>query len=252
METITMSKQPLPSIEGLRPAFRERLRSMYDGEQQAGCSGTVELDKITRITPEQGMWIYETCLGLKPKKTMEVGMAYGFSTIYFLAAIDQTGTGFHTAIDPFQTDSWHGVGALQARHLNMEQSFRLIEDFGVPAMSRFRTQKDQFEVIYIDGNHRFDDVLVDFTVAAEICPVGGHIILDDMWMRSIQLVNSWILANRKDFRSVPTPIANIAQFERIGSDNRNWDHFEDFYLPQKVEDKRNPLIRRIATRLKKG
>lgn len=139
----TLAK-PVPSLEDLRPAFRQRLRSMYSGEPQPGNNGLVELDKITRISEPRGMWIYETCRRLKPKRSLEIGLAYGFSTIYILAAIDQTGEGHHTALDPFQKDSWHGVGALQAKHLGMEPSFQMLEEFSVATFARFATQKDEF------------------------------------------------------------------------------------------------------------
>jgi predicted O-methyltransferase YrrM len=188
---------PVLSLEDLRPAFRQRLKSMYSGELQPGNNGPVELDKLTRISEPQGMWIYETCRRLKPKGSLEIGLAYGFSTIYILAAIDQTGAGHHTALDPFQRSYWHGVGALQAKHFDMERSFEMLEEFSVTALASFATQKREFEFIYIDGNHRFDDALVDFTLAADVCPMGGHIVFDDTWMPSIQTVASWIRLDRR-------------------------------------------------------
>ena len=238
------------SLEALAPAFRQRLQSMYSGEQQPGKKGLVELDKTTRISEPQGMWIYDTCLKLKPKQSLEIGLAYGFSTIYILAAINQTGFGHHTSLDPFQQDAWHGVGSLQAEHLEMEHSFRFLEEFSVSALARFAIQKDEFEFIYIDGNHRFDDVFVDFTLSAEVCPIGGNIILDDMWMPSIQTAVSWIRSNRMDFREIPTPIQNIAQFERKGRDGRNWNHFVPFF-PANAPAKQPTLSKRLARRLRR-
>jgi predicted O-methyltransferase YrrM len=241
---------PILSLEKLRPAFRQRLKSMYGGELQPGNNGPVELDKITRISESQGMWIYETCRRVKPKRSLEIGLAYGFSTIYILAAIDQTGHGHHTALDPIQNKWWHGVGALQAKHLGMVSSFQMLEEFSVAALARFATQRDEFEFIYIDGDHRFDSVLVDFTLSAEVCPMGGNVILDDMWMPSIQTVVSWIRSNRKDFREISTPIHNIAHFERIGKDGRNWDHFVQFCTPDSAT-RQTSLSTRIARRLKR-
>ncbi len=238
------------SLENLGPAFRTRLKSMYSGELQPGINGPVELDKLTRISEPQGMWIFETCRRLKPKRSLEVGLAYGFSTIYILAAINQTGTGHHTALDPFQRDSWHGVGALQAQHLGMEPSFQLLEEFSIPALVGFAKQKDKFELMYIDGNHKFDDVFVDFALAAEVCPMGGNIILDDMWMPSVQTAVSWIRSNRKDFREISTPINNIAQFERIDEDRRTWDHFVRFCTPDSTP-KQNSISTRIVRRVKR-
>ena len=241
---------PALPLEALRLPFRQRLKSMYAGELQPGDDGPVELDKITRVSESQGMWMYETCRQLKPRRTLEVGLGFGFSTIFILAAIDENGIGHHTAIDPFQRKWWHGVGALQAQHLGMRSSFLILEELSVIALARLVSQKEEFGLIYIDGDHRFDGALADFTLAAQICPVGGQVILDDMWMPSIQMVVSWIRSNRTDFREVPTPIQNIAQFERVGRDSRDWDHFVRFWGSDDIEVQPS-LSSRVVRRLKR-
>src|ERR1700730_15866182 len=87
----------------LDPHFRSALLSMYRGESQLGADGQMHpIDQTTKICPSQGMWIYDLCLSVKPKSTLEIGMAYGYSTLYFLAAITRNQAGHHTAIDPFQ------------------------------------------------------------------------------------------------------------------------------------------------------
>lgn len=174
------------------------------------------------------MWIYETWERLKPAHSLEIGLAYGFSTVYILAAMAETGNGHHTAIHPFQRSYWNGVGALQATHFKLENSFDLVEEPSSWALPRFAAESCQFELIFIDGNHRFDDVLVDFTLSAEICPQGGEVIFDDMWMPSIQTVVHWIRSNRPDFREVHTLVGNTAHFQRIGKDKRDWRHFVPF------------------------
>jgi hypothetical protein len=85
-------------------------------------------------------------------------------------------------------------------------------------------------MIFIDGNHRFDDALVDFTLSAELCPMGGYIILDDMWMPSIRRAVSFIRSNRKDFEELKTPTRNVAAFRRVGEDTRAWNHYANFFF----------------------
>jgi len=251
-ETNDMSTLVTPtlSLEELRPAFRDRLKSMYSGELQPGDDGPVVLHKLVRISEPEGMWIYETCRRMKPKRTLEVGLAYGFSTIYILAAIDQTGVGHHTAIDPYQKTAWHGVGVRQVKQLNMLSSFQWLDELSFTALARLAAQQEEFDFIFVDGNHRFDDVLVDFTLAAEVCPMGGNLILDDMWLPSIQTVASWIRSNRTDFREISAPIDNISQFERVAEDHREWDHFVQFW---KQDNPSSPpsFSRRVARRLKR-
>lgn len=209
------------------------LLSMYRTERQVGIDGQRHaIDEMTRISPSQGLWLYELCLSTKPTQTLEIGMAYGYSTLFFLAALDKNQCGHHTAIDPFQRTSWHGIGLahVQAVIPDSGQAFRLIESRSDQSSVDLTRANSSFEVIYIDGNHRFDDVLVDFYLYAPLCAMRGHIVLDDMWMPSIQTVADFVRTNRTDFKEIPTEVANICVFQKIGDDTRDWRHFRSFHV----------------------
>jgi len=217
----------------LDPAFREPLLSMYRGEPQLGVDGqTHQINNYTRISPSQGMWQYDFCLSTKPRSLIEIGLAYGFSTIYFLAAIARNGHGHHTAVDPFQRSRWHGIGLAHAQALGsvagLGSTFRHIEDRSDRVATDLVRAHSTFELIFIDGDHRFDAVLVDFFQYARLCAMGGHIIFDDMWLRSVQTVTAFVRSNRSDFAEVRTAQPNVAVFQRVGDDSRNWDHFNEF------------------------
>lgn len=225
-------RSQIPHHEEVLAALPERFRlpllSMYAGEPQLGTNGELfEPDRVTVVGPEEGMWIYNLCRQLKPEKTAEVGLAYGYSTIYILAALHANGFGSHIAIDPYQS-YFHDIGVHQPEKVDMTAAFRWICEKSVPAIADLARSGEFFDFIFIDGSHRFDDALVDFTISAEVCAMDGHIILDDMWMPPIQRAVSFIRNNRKDFAEIQTPIANIAAFKRIAKDARRWDHHVDF------------------------
>ena len=159
---------------------------------------------------------------------MEIGCAYGFSTLYFLAAISANPAATHTAIDPFESKGWAGIAVQNARAVGMGKSFRLIEEKSFLAVPRMISDGTQYDVIFIDGNHRFDDTLVEFTLCGLTCKMGGYILLDDMWMPSIRKAVSFVRRNRRDFSEVTMPVLNLAAFQRVAEDKRDWDHFEDF------------------------
>jgi predicted O-methyltransferase YrrM len=202
---------------------------MYNGEPQLGSDDKWhQLDGITAISPEEGMWLYNLFRDAKPRATLEIGLAYGYSTMYFLAAIRENGFGHHTAVDPFQSH-YYGIGRCRPQSLGMSDSFCFIQEKSVSALVHFADRGETFEVIFIDGGHRFDDAFVDFTLSAELCPMGGCIILDDMWMPSIRRAVAFIQSNRKDFEELETPVLNIAAFRRIGEDTREWQHYVEFF-----------------------
>jgi predicted O-methyltransferase YrrM len=236
--------QPAPPateqiLADLAPPFREALLSMYRGEPQLGLDGQRHaIDTLCKIFPSQGMWLYEMCRSLKPAATLEIGMCYGFSTLFFLAAIAKNGTGRHTAVDPCERSHWYGIGLTHVRALGMEPSFRFAEDRSDRAATDLAREDAKFGLIFLDGSHRFDDVLVDFYLYAPLCEVGGRVIFDDMWMKSIQTAAAFVRTNRKDFVELPKPHENIAVFERIAADAREWDHFEVFEVARNADGQR--------------
>ncbi|MCX5905219.1 MAG: class I SAM-dependent methyltransferase [Proteobacteria bacterium] len=218
------------TLSMLARPFATALNSMYDVKPQMGTDGKIhKLDGITKISPDQGLWMYELCRKIKPQRTLEIGFAYGFSTMFFLAAIQANGMGMHVAMDPFEkTEEYYGIGLQKVKELGMQRFFRFMEEkdiTGIPALIR---EGLQFDVIFIDGNHRFDDVYLDFTLCDYVCAKNGFIILDDSWLPSISRVISFIEKNRSDYRRYPSPIENIRVFQKVGDDHRNWDHFVDF------------------------
>ena len=79
----------------------------------------------------------------------------------------------------------------------------------------------------IDGNHRFDDVLVDFYLSDQLVSPGGLLIFDDMWMPSVRTVVNFILTNRQ-YKIVSQPIRNMMVLKKLADDDRDWCHFENF------------------------
>lgn len=217
-------------LSSLPQPFRSALLSMYASEPQLGEDGQMHaLEGNTGLSPSAGIWVYELCRRVRPLATLEIGLAYGFSTVYFLAALAENGKARHTAIDPYQRHApgWRGIGLEHGKRFGGDK-FRFIEERSSAALIHLAEQSELFEIILVDGRHLFDLALVDFTLSAELCSMGGYIVLDDVWLPSIQRVVSFIRANRKDFAEFETPIANIAAFRRTGTDDRKFRHFVEF------------------------
>jgi len=224
-------------LASLGTDFHVTLRSMYAGEPQRGATGAShEIDDSTRISVEEGMTLYSLCVADRVISTLEVGLAYGFSTVFLLSALAWNGGGTHTAIDPLQDIDWSGIGRTTARRLASaaadldSDSFVLVPERSEAALIDLERAGRSFGLTFIDGYHRFDDVLVDFTLSARMCPVGGMIVLHDMWLESLQAVSSFIRHNRTDFAEIATGCDNLFAVRRIDEDQRDWRHFVAFPL----------------------
>ena len=206
------------------------LASMYGSQPQPGTGGAVyEIDAVTRIPRARGDLLYAYAAELKPDQTLEVGLAYGFSTLFLLSALRDQGRGHHLAIDPYQSSDWHGVGAARARQLGMVDRFTLLEERSEHALPRLALEGKQAQLIFIDGDHRFDATLLDFTLCDRLLSEGGIIALDDTWMPSVQRVVSFVVRNRTDYERLPDRVLDVVAFRKIrATDDRSWHHFAEF------------------------
>jgi hypothetical protein len=153
----------------------------------------------------------------------------------------------HVAIDPFEITSWGGVGLHQVQRLNGGQDFEWMEEPSIHALSKLIQSQKKFDVVFIDGNHRFDDVLVDFYLSDQLVSPGGLIVFDDLWMASIRTVISFILTNRH-YKLVPETVSNSIVLEKVADDNRDWYHFRKFTI-DKYAGKYPSKLRRMASQI---
>jgi predicted O-methyltransferase YrrM len=220
-----MSPTP-PHLPTVGP--RQLLNSMYRNEPQLGSDGKLhEMDPSTRIPPDLGELLVQLHTALKPQRTVEIGLGYGFSTLFFMMAMQQSGGGYHIAIDPLQID-YHGIGVTRVQLVQMQDRFTLIEKESAVGLPLLAAMGLKAQLILIDGQHRFDNVMVDFFLADAICPTGGVIVFDDMWMASVQKVVRFIANNRSDYRHAPSSVQVAAVFHKVGRDERRWNHYVDF------------------------
>lgn len=200
------------------------LHEMYTEPKLRGANALVEIDRITRIDKAAGSELNRLVRESGAKKSLEIGLAYGFSTIWIMDALPPEGS--HVALDPCQASWWHGVGETQARRLSGKQ-FQWFEEYSIHALSDWIRAGEKFDFIFIDGAHRFDDVLVDFYLSDQVLEVGGLMVFDDIWMASIRTVLAFVLANRA-YQVVQQRSNRMAALRKLKDDDRDWRHFRPF------------------------
>ena len=88
-------------------------------------------------------------------------------------------------------------------------------------------------MVFIDGGHRFENVMIDFVLADQLCCVGGYIILDDAWFPAIESVINYVRANRPDYTVAHLAVPNCSVLMKIADDQRSWDAFKPFKVPNR-------------------
>jgi len=134
------------------------------------------------VTRARGEFIAGLCRAERPAATLEIGMAWGLSTLFILDALTATGAarpGCHVIMDPYQATTYHDAAIRTLREAGVAD---LVEFYGEPSgivLPRLITEGRQFDFVFIDGDHRYDGVFIDFFFVHQLLRPGGLIVFDD-------------------------------------------------------------------------
>jgi predicted O-methyltransferase YrrM len=145
----------------------------------------------SEIKPKEGEFLMKVIADNKCTKGIEVGCAYGISSLYICAALSQFGQVSHTIIDPFQRE-WKNIGILNLKRAGLD-FFSLVEELSETALPSLLKGNKKFDFAFIDGWHTFDHVLIDFFYINRMLEVGGVIVFHDVDMPSIKKLLRYIL-----------------------------------------------------------
>ena len=181
-------------------------------------------DSASPIKSKEAEYIFHFLKEKGLSKTLETGFAYAKSAAHIVAATQSR----HIAIDPFQ-DRYQNLGKENMKALGLDIHLELEEDYSHHVLPKLAERREKFDFIFIDGDHKFDGIFVDFYYADLLLEKGGYVLLHDTWMRSTQLVISFIKKNRTDYLHCKTPCRNFALFQKVDQDARNGMHYREFF-----------------------
>ncbi|CAL8968264.1 hypothetical protein RHODGE_RHODGE_03721 [Rhodoplanes serenus] len=120
-------------------------------------------------------------------RILEIGSWEGRSALIFLALLPR---GRITCVESFTGSIEHQgdpnlVGLEERFDANLTDEADRVEKMrgrSVPLLDRLVQEGRRFDVIYVDGSHRRDDVLVDAVLSWQLLADGGVMIFDDyLW-----------------------------------------------------------------------
>jgi predicted O-methyltransferase YrrM len=166
-------------------------------------TGYVEDERGNTISPfptatprETGAILYDIIKKFNCQNTLEVGMAYGLSTLAICQALEDRGIGSHIAIDPMQHRDWNAIGLLNIKRAGLENRVRFFEASSDEVLPQLVVAGEKIDFAFIDGMHLFDYTLVDFYYIDKLLTVGGYVVFDDIGMPAVRKVLHYVLTNR--------------------------------------------------------
>lgn len=147
----------------------------------------------SNVNPLEGQFL-EDLVAADPaiKRTLEIGCAYGLSSLHLLQALADRADAHHTIVDPFQFDQWHGVGIENIERAGFS-NYTLAEERSevlLPALAA--AEPASLDLVFIDGFHTFDHTLVDLFFANRLLRVGGYIVVDDCNFSAVAKAVSYV------------------------------------------------------------
>jgi predicted O-methyltransferase YrrM len=150
------------------------------------------------ISAEEGAVLRAWVVREGASHTIEIGLGYALSALNLCEGLvaNRAADARHVVIDPFQARRFANVGLQLLREAGVAP---MIEHHAEPshlALPRLLNAGRQFDLGFIDGNHRFEHVFLDLYYLGLLVRRGGIIILDDYDMPAIRRAVAFFVANR--------------------------------------------------------
>jgi predicted O-methyltransferase YrrM len=211
--------------------------------------GQAEYPLDSSVDQGEGELIGKLFRLVKPEVSVEIGLAYGISTLFACEALAANGrAATHHVIDPFQRTYWHGIGLRNLERAGYSGLIYFHELRSEIALPRLLDAGTHIQAAVIDGYHTFDHTLVDFFYVNKMLDVGGIIMLDDIQYPAVALVAKHILtypayqwlaelpdpAGRTTRTKIRRALAHVMPAFR-----RHWDATHFMAFRKVAEDTRN-------------
>lgn len=115
----------------------------------------------------------------RPRVTLEVGCAFGVSTLFICEALAEVGGHKHIVIDPDQEHGWKGIGLYNAERAGFRSLVEFHGESSYRVLPVLEATGERVGVALIDGWHTFDYAMVDFFFVDRLLDVEGILVLDD-------------------------------------------------------------------------
>ncbi|MEO6731322.1 MAG: class I SAM-dependent methyltransferase [Ferruginibacter sp.] len=133
----------------------------------------------SNTSKEQGLFLQSVFDIIKPSTSLEVGFAYGISTLFILEKHREaeSSNGAHLVIEP---DSYWGNAAIHNIEIEgLSAYLQIRHGYSDKILTELFHANYRVQYAYIDTTKQFDVVFMDFYFINKMLDVGGVIILDD-------------------------------------------------------------------------
>lgn len=144
-------------------------------------AGDEKIPLHSNTSKEQGLFLQKIFDIIKPQRSVEVGFAYGISTLFILEKHREFNSDAcsHIVIEP-KTDTYWGTAAeYNIGKEGLSKYLDIRRDRSDKILTKLYHENANVQYAYVDTTKQFDVVFQDFYFIDKILDVGGVFILDD-------------------------------------------------------------------------
>ena len=180
----------------------QQVRAVIESLDRAGSTpinaGDAQADfRTVTITSEEGEAIRKWVINENATHTVEIGLAFGFSALYICEGLLVNGNPNprHVTLDPWQSTGYASRGLEILAEAGVKSLIEFHREKSQLALPQFLKEGRQFDLAFVDGNHRFDAVFLDLYYLGHLVRKSGIIILDDYNQPGIERAASFFINN---------------------------------------------------------
>lgn len=149
----------------------------------------------SHVSAEEGSFLQQIIRDTRPAISLEIGIAFGVSTMFICETLREIGSQQHIAIDPGPvyrpgTDALDrcGLGLLNLERCGYRDMVDFHEAPSELVLPELLKRGQRIDFAFVDGWHTFDHCLLDFFYVNRLLNPGGVVVFHDTRLPGIRRV----------------------------------------------------------------
>jgi len=180
-------------------SIRNRIGEIYRDGYVLGDDGARHSISPIAVASWRGEFVRDLCIAERATSGLEVGMAWGLSTLHIIEALlanRASGEALlasgasgraHVVIDPMQSSLFHNAARRTLRDAGVDAMVEFYEERSDIILPRLISEGRSFDFAFIDGDHHFEGAFIDAVFVDRLLKPGGVVALDDAWTHPVYL-----------------------------------------------------------------
>ncbi len=229
-------------------AWAQAARALLEEALAGACVESPAGERLplhSELPAEEGRVLQHWFRESSASRVLEIGCAYGISSLYLCEVMAERDVGCYHVIDAFQSSEWRNVGLGHLQRARPEGGFEFHEELSELCLPRLLAQGEHYDFAFVDGWHTFDQVMLEFYYINRMLAPGGIVVFDDVHLPALQKVLAYLSAypcyetlappaavtnsmKAHVRRLAGVPAIRLQALQKIASDSRDWDWYVDF------------------------